>query len=130
MEIKIQKEEKEVTYTSLGQFLKAESVLQLFAVTGRKVRNDCFGTYLTDCRRKNGSTKEIDLASLSQKVKSVKESYEGYIANLDILAGAIQKEQKEKEAQQLIDSVVGMSPEQLAALKDALAKVESSSSVN
>lgn len=116
--MKITKEGKEVSYDSLEQCLADNSVQQLFNSTGRDERNKLFGKYLAD-------TDTIDLASLSEKVKKEKESYKGYIANLDILAEAIQKELKNKKAEELMASVSSMTPEQLQALKDVMAKVES-----
>lgn len=96
-----------------------ENVAAVFNTT-RKVRNEYFGKYVAEVSDKN----PLNLDAIANKIKALKEEYNLYLANLKVLAAAVDVEKKADDAKKLTAQVDGMNEEQLAALKNAIAAKE------
>lgn len=92
-----------------------ENVAAVFNTT-RKVRNEYFGKYVAEVSDKN----PLNLDAIANKIKELKEEYNLYLTNLNVLADAVKEEKKEADAKKLTEQVNNMSNEQLEALKAAI----------
>ena len=90
-----------------GQELELENVAAVFNTT-RKERNEYFGKYVAE--------KPINIGAVANKVKELEKEYTLYLANLKVLAAAVDAEKKADEAKKLTAQVSTMTCEQLAAL--------------
>ena len=97
--------------TIKGQELEFENVANVFNTT-RKERNEYFGKYVAE--------KPIKIGAVANKVKELEKEYTLYLANLKVLADAVDVEKKADEAEKLTAQVSTMTGEQLAALKAAI----------
>lgn len=88
--------------------------------TTRKERNEYFGKYVAEVSANN----PLNLASVANKIKELEKEYKLYLANLKVLADAVDVEKKADDAKKLTDQINGMNEEQLAALKAAIAAKE------
>lgn len=98
-----------------GKEVEFENVAAVFDKT-RKERNEYFGKYVAE--------KPINIDAVANKVKELEKEYNLYLANLKVLAAAVDAEKKADEAKTLTAQVSTMTGEQLAALKAAIAAKE------
>lgn len=98
-----------------GKEAQFESVAKVFNES-RKQRNEYFGKYVAEVSANN----PLNLASIATKVKELEKEYTLYLANLKVLADAVDVEKKADDAKKLTDQINGMNEEQLAALKAAI----------
>lgn len=98
-----------------GEEVKFENVTAVFNTT-RKERNEYFGKYVAE--------KPINIGAVANKIKELEKEYKLYLANLKVLADAVDVEKKADDAKKLTDQINGMNEEQLAALKAAIAAKE------
>ena len=98
-----------------GQELELENVAAVFNTT-RKERNEYFGKYVAE--------KPINIGAVANKIKELEKEYKLYLANLKVLADAVDVEKKADDARKLAAQVDEMTGEQLAALKAAIAAKE------
>lgn len=101
--------------TISGKEVQFENVTAVFNTT-RKERNEYFGKYVAE--------KPINIGAVANKTKELEKEYNLYLANLKVLADAVDVEKKADDAKQLTDQVNGMTSEQLAALKAAIVAKE------
>lgn len=94
-----------------GKEVEFENVAAVFNTT-RKERNEYFGKYVAE--------KPINIDAVANKVKELEKEYNLYLANLKVLATAIDVEKKADEAKTLTAQVSTMTDEQLAVLKAAI----------
>lgn len=94
-----------------GKEVEFENVAAVFNTT-RKERNEYFGKYVAE--------KPINIDAVANKVKELEKEYTLYLANLKVLADAVDVEKKADEAEKLTAQVSTMTGEQLAALKAAI----------
>ena len=94
-----------------GKEVEFENVAAVFDKT-RKERNEYFGKYVAE--------KPINIDAVANKVKELEKEYTLYLANLKVLADAVDVEKKADEAKKLTAQVSTMTGEQLAALKAAI----------
>lgn len=94
-----------------GKEVEFENVSAVFDKT-RKERNEYFGKYVAE--------KPINIDAVANKVKELEKEYTLYLANLKVLADAVDVEKKADEAEKLTAQVSTMTGEQLAALKAAI----------
>ena len=97
--------------TIKGQELEFKNVTDVFNTT-RKERNEYFGQYVAE--------KPINIDAVANKVKELEKEYKLYLANLKVLADAVDVEKKADEAKKLTAQVSTMTDEQLAALEAAI----------
>ena len=98
-----------------GKEVEFENVAAVFDKT-RKERNEYFGKYVAE--------KPINIGAVANKIKELDKEYNLYLANLKVLADAIDVEKKADEAKKLTAQVSTMTGEQLAVLKAAIATKE------
>lgn len=98
-----------------GKEVEFENVAAVFNTT-RKERNEYFGKYVAE--------KPINIGAVANKIKELEKEYKLYLANLKVLADAVDVEKKADDAKKLTDQINGMNEEQLAALKAAIAAKE------
>ena len=98
-----------------GKEVEFENVAAVFDKT-RKERNEYFGKYVAE--------KPINIGAVANKVKELEKEYTLYLANLKVLADAVDVEKKADEAEKLTAQVSTMTGEQLAALKAAIKATE------
>ena len=94
-----------------GKEVEFENVAAVFDKT-RKERNEYFGKYVAE--------KPINIGAVANKVKELEKEYNLYLANLKVLADAVDVEKKADDAKKLTAQVSTMTGEQLAALKAAI----------
>lgn len=94
-----------------GKEVEFENVAAVFDKT-RKERNEYFGKYVAE--------KPINIDAVANKVKELEKEYNLYLANLKVLAAAVDVEKKADEAKELTARVSTMTGEQLAVLKAAI----------
>lgn len=94
-----------------GKEVEFEKVANVFNTT-RKERNEYFGKYVAE--------KPINIDAITNKIKELEKEYNLYLANLKVLAAAVDVEKKADDAKKLTAQVDGMNEEQLAALKAAI----------
>ena len=94
-----------------GKELEFENVTAVFNTT-RKERNEYFGKYVAE--------KPINIGAVANKIKELEKEYKLYLANLKVLADAVDVEKKADEAEKLTAQVSTMTDEQLAVLKAAI----------
>ncbi len=94
-----------------GKEVEFENVAAVFNTT-RKDRNEYFGKYVAE--------KPINIGAVANKVKELEKEYNLYLANLKVLADAVDVEKKADDAKKLTAQVSTMIGEQLAALKAAI----------
>lgn len=94
-----------------GKEVELENVAAVFDKT-RKERNEYFGKYVAE--------KPINIGAVANKVKELEKEYTLYLANLKVLADAVDVEKKADEAKKLTAQIEGMNEVQLAALKAAI----------
>lgn len=94
-----------------GEEVEFENVAAVFNTT-RKERNEYFGKYVAE--------KPINIDAVANKVKELEKEYNLYLANLKVLAAAVDVEKKADEAKELTARVSTMTGEQLAVLKAAI----------
>lgn len=102
-------------YTIKGREVVFENVTDVFNTT-RKERNEYFGKYVAE--------KPIKIGAVANKIKELEKEYTLYLANLKVLADAVDVEKKADDAKKLTAQVNGMNEEQLAVLKAAIATKE------
>ena len=102
-----------------GTEAQFEDVAKVFNES-RKQRNEYFGKYVAEVSANN----PLNLASVANKIKELEKEYKLYLANLKVLADAVDVEKKADDAKKLTDQINGMNEEQLAALKAAIAAKE------
>ena len=105
--------------TIKGEEVEFENVAAVFDTT-RKKRNEYFGKYVAEVSANN----PLNLASVANKIKELEKEYKLYLANLKVLADAVDVEKKADDAKKLTDQVSTMTDEQLTALKEAIAAKE------
>lgn len=98
-----------------GKEVEFENVAAVFDKT-RKERNEYFGKYVAE--------KPINIGAVANKVKELEKEYTLYLANLKVLADAVDVEKKADEAKKLTAQVSTMTGEQLAVLKAAIKATE------
>lgn len=98
-----------------GKEVEFENVAAVFNTT-RKERNEYFGKYVAE--------KPINIDAVANKVKELEKEYNLYLANLKVLADAVDVEKKADEAKKLTAQVSTMTGEQLAVLKEAIKATE------
>lgn len=98
-----------------GKEVEFENVAAVFNTT-RKERNEYFGKYVAE--------KPINIGAVANKVKELEKEYTLYLANLKVLADAVDVEKKADEAKKLTAQVSTMTGEQLAVLKAAIKATE------
>lgn len=101
--------------TIKGGEVKLENVADVFN-TKRDERNGYFGKYVAEVTDVNPSK----LNAVANKIKMLEKEYNLYLANLKVLANAVDVEKKEADAKILTAQVNEMTDEQLAALKAAI----------
>ena len=101
--------------TIKGKELEFKNVADVFDKT-RKERNEYFGKYVAE--------KPIKIGAVANKVKELEKEYKLYLANLKVLADAVDVEKKADEAKKLTAQVSTMTGEQLAVLKAAIKATE------
>lgn len=94
-----------------GKEVELENVAAVFDKT-RKERNEYFGKYVAE--------KPINIDAVANKVKELEKEYNLYLANLKVLADAVDVEKKADDAKKLTAQIEGMNEVQLAALKAAI----------
>lgn len=92
-----------------------ENVAAVFN-TKRNERNEYFGKYVAEVTDVNPSK----LNAIANKIKELEKEYNLYLANLKVLAYAVDVEKKEADAKILTAQINGMNEEQLAAQKAAI----------
>ena len=97
--------------TIKGQELEFDNVTDVFNTT-RKERNEYFGKYVAE--------KPINIGAVANKVKELEKEYTLYLANLKVLADAVDVEKKADDAKKLTAQVSTMTDEQLTLLKAAI----------
>ncbi len=97
-----------------GKEVEFENVAKVFD-TDRKTRNEYFGKYVAVA-----SANPLKLDVVAAKIKELEKVYNNYLANLKALGEAVAVEKKEADAKKLAAQVNDMTPEQLAALKEAI----------
>lgn len=97
--------------TISGKEVEFENVTAVFNTT-RKERNEYFGKYVAE--------KPINIGVVAAKIKELEKEYNNYLVNLKALGEAVAVEKKEADAKKLAAQVNDMTPEQLAALKEAI----------
>lgn len=97
-----------------GKEVEFENVAKVFD-TDRKTRNEYFGKYVAEA-----SANPLKLDVVAAKIKMLETEYKLYLANLNVLAEAVDVEKKAADAKKLRDQVNEMTDEQLAALKEAI----------
>lgn len=97
-----------------GKEVEFENVAKVFD-TDRKTRNEYFGKYVAEA-----SANPLKLDVVAAKIKKLEKEYNNYLANLKALGEAVAVEKKEADAKKLAAQVNDMTPEQLAALKEAI----------
>lgn len=97
-----------------GKEVEFENVAKVFD-TDRKTRNEYFGKYVADPKNQ-----QLDISAIANKIKMLETEYKLYLANLNVLAEAVDVEKKAADAKKLRDQVNEMTGEQLAALKEAI----------
>ena len=97
-----------------GKEVEFENVAAVFDKT-RKERNEYFGKYVADPKNK-----QLDISAIANKVKELEKEYNLYLANLKVLADAVDVEKKADDAKKLAAQVDEMTGEQLEALKAAI----------
>lgn len=95
--------------------VKFDSVADVFN-TKRNERSECFGKYVAEVTDVNPSK----LNAVANKIKMLEKEYNLYLANLKVLADAVDVEKKEADAKILTAQINGMNKEQLEALKAAI----------
>lgn len=95
--------------------VKFENVADVFN-TKRNERYEYFGKYVAKVTDVNPSK----LNAISNKIKMLEKEYNLYLANLKVLADAVDVEKKEADAKILTAQINGMNKEQLEALKAAI----------
>lgn len=98
-------------HTINGKEVEFENVTAVFNTT-RKERNEYFGKYVAE--------KPINIGAVANKIKELEKEYNLYLANLKVLADAVDVEKKADDAKKLTAQVNEMTGEQLAALKAAI----------
>lgn len=98
-----------------GREAQFENVAKVFE-SSRKQRNEYFGKYVAEVSANN----PLNLANIATKVKELEKEYNCYLANLKTLGEAVAVEKKADDARKLAAQVNDMTPEQLAALKEAI----------
>lgn len=98
-----------------GKEVEFENVADVFN-TKRNERYEYFGKYVAEVTDVNPSK----LNAISNKIKMLEKEYNLYIANLKVLADAVDVEKKEADAKILTAQINGMNEEQLEALKAAI----------
>lgn len=101
--------------TIKSEEVKFENVADVFN-TKRNERNEYFGKYVAEVTDVNPSK----LNAVANKIKMLEKEYNLYLANLKVLADAVDVEKKEADAKILTAQINGMNEEQLAALKAAI----------
>lgn len=101
--------------TIKGEEVKFENIAAVFN-TKRNERNEYFGKYVAEVTDVNPSK----LNAVANKIKMLEKEYNIYLANLKVLADAVDVEKKEADAKILTAQINGMNEEQLAALKAAI----------
>ena len=101
--------------TIKGKEVEFENVTDVFNTT-RKERNEYFGKYVAE--------KPINIGAVANKIKELEKEYNLYLANLKVLAAAVDAEKKEADAKKLTAQVSTMTGEQLAVLKAAIKATE------
>lgn len=94
-----------------GKEVEFENVTAVFNKT-RKERNEYFGKYVAE--------KPINIGAVANKIKELEKEYKLYLANLKVLADAVDVEKKTDDAKKLTAQVDEMTDEQLAVLKAAI----------
>ena len=94
-----------------GKEVEFQNVADVFDMT-RKERNEYFGKYVAE--------KPINIGAVANKVKELEKEYTLYLANLKVLADAVDVEKKADDAKKLTAQVSTMTDEQLALLKAAI----------
>lgn len=94
-----------------GKEVEFENVTAVFDKT-RKERNEYFGKYVAE--------KPINIGAVANKIKELEKEYKLYLANLKVLADAVDVEKKADDAKKLTAQVDEMTGEQLAVLKAAI----------
>lgn len=97
-----------------GKEVEFENVAKVFD-TDRKTRNKYFGKYVAET-----SANPLKLDVVAAKIKELEKEYNNYLVNLKELGEAVAVEKKEADAMKLAAQVNDMTPEQLAALKEAI----------
>ena len=97
--------------TIKGEEVEFENVAAVFDTT-RKKRNEYFGKYVAE--------KPINIGAVANKIKELEKEYNLYLANLKVLADAVDVEKKADDAKKLTAQVSTMTDEQLVALKAAI----------
>lgn len=97
-----------------GKEVEFENVAKVFD-TDRKTRYEYFGKYVAEA-----SANPLKLDVVAAKIKELEKEYNNYLANLKALGEAVAVEKKEADAKKLAAQVNDMTPEQLAALKEAI----------
>ena len=98
-----------------GREAQFDSVAKVFNES-RKQRNEYFGKYVAEVSANN----PLNLANIATKVKELEKEYNCYLENLKVLGEAVAVEKKADDARKLAAQVNDMTPEQLAALKEAI----------
>ena len=98
-----------------GREAQFDSVAKVFE-NSRKQRNEYFGKYVAEVSANN----PLNLANIATKVKELEKEYNCYLENLKVLGEAVAVEKKADDARKLAAQVNDMTPEQLAALKEAI----------
>lgn len=101
--------------TIKSEEVKFENVADVFN-TKRNERNEYFGKYVAEVTDVNPSK----LNAVANKIKMLEKEYNLYLANLKVLADAVDVEKKEADAKILTAQINGMNEEQVAALKAAI----------
>ena len=98
-----------------GKEVQFENVAKVFD-TKRKERNEYFGKYVAEV----SAASPLKLDAVASKIKELEKEYSSYQANLKALGEAVATEKKADDAKKLAAQVNDMTPEQLAALKEAI----------
>lgn len=101
--------------TIKGGEVEFKNVADVFN-TKRNERNEYFGKYVAEVTDVNPSK----LNAVANKIEMLEKEYNLYLANLKVLADAVDVEKKETDAKILTAQVNEMTDEQLAALKAAI----------
>lgn len=104
-----------IVKTVEGKEAQFENVAKVFNES-RKQRNEYFGKYVAEVSANN----PLNLANIATKVKELEKEYNCYLTNLKALGEAVVVEKKADDARKLAAQVNDMTPEQLAALKEAI----------
>lgn len=101
--------------TIKGEEVGFKNVADVFN-TKRDKRNEYFGKYVAEVTDVNPSK----LNAVANKIKMLEKEYNLYLANLKVLADAVDVEKKEADVKILTAQINGMNKEQLEALKAAI----------